>query len=277
MPPEAEVTEEQELEEQNSEDQQSTEQEQTTSTSNQQNQPTDVEARLRQIEEENNNLKNYRRLLEEQLGVQNRTIQQYQNQPPTAQQQQVEEDDPTEFFKKPQSEISGIIQREVREAVAPLMEFVQGYRATAEIDKKINHFKSVPELAGKIDGVIENHLRQIFSQPGAQLNDETFKLAVFSTLGMRAAGMLGDSNPAPTQQPTQPVQENKMTVPPHIRPTNPAAAKLPAGGTNKQPTEIEKKIMRMNGFKDYNEYLQWMDMKASDVAFTDLGQKKEGA
>jgi hypothetical protein len=156
---------------------------------------------------------------------------------------------------------------------------VQGYRATAEIDKKINHFKSVPELAGKIDGVIENHLRQIFSQPGAQLNDETFKLAVFSTLGMRAAGMLGDApvqQQQPTPQPT-PVQENKMTVPPHIRPTNPAAAKPPAGGTNKQPTEIEKKIMRMNGFKDYNEYLQWMDMKASDVAFTDLGQKKEGA
>lgn len=248
---------------------------------------TDVENRLRQMEERMRQQEQYASLLEEQTRSQQQTISRLSTQPapatpqPPAQPQLTPEQRKARFYTDPDMVITEVVRRELHETIRPLQEFVQSFRGGTELDRILTKFKQNPRLASQIDGGIESAVKQMFENSSVEVTEEMVQAALLQVIGARAAGLIPAGNggggalaPTPPPTPTPTSQPGGSVQPPHMRPSNPVGT-APAGTKtpSRQLTELEKRIARERGMSDA-DYLAWLEVPADQVVASSIGRPK---
>jgi len=224
---------------------------------------------------------NSARLLElytEQMRANNTRIQQLE-QEATALRTRAETSPPADpavererFYNDPRS----VIQEEVRKAIEPLAKFVSGVQANSQYDTIKAKFKNDPRFSKvfpKIEATLDSQVRE----SGTAITEQQYYGLLLATIGGAAAGLIpgvsltddlpsnstngSPNNPAPTNG------NNSMSNPPNVRPTSPPAPAPRANANNATPlTELERRIMREQGFSNEADYRRWMNMPATEVA-----------
>jgi hypothetical protein len=232
-------------------------------------------------------------ILEQTLREQNRQIQELMNnrggQPPAAPPAPPDpERQKQDFYNNPVETTRTIVQDALKEAIAPLNEFVRGLRIDGSpFANMLAKFKADPRFSEVLkDPQVVQAVEKILSN--AELSEINMQSAIVHATGLKSMGLLvtlgiNDAPPAPAPAPVPapaPSPAPSSTVlPPHVRPSAPAAPTPRVGGDKPaRPalTENQRRIMREQGFKTEAEYWDWMELPASEVAHTDLGTKPAG-
>lgn len=189
---------------------------------------------------------------------------------------------PEQFFADPYSHVANVVEKKMRDTVAPLIEYVAQLKGSTKIDQFVNQFKSDSRFSSQWDDGLERYVReQAATVNPNQLNENTFGLVVLTGLGMKAAGLLpGSTNrqsvPAnnPPANPSMPT--NREIIPPYLAPSNmPASSDGNRGEKKLRPLTEHEERLRRERRQTHEEFLSWLDVPASQVAFSDVGKPKE--
>jgi len=180
------------------------------------------------------------------------------------------EDEQKEFYANPLSVIRNEIQTQLKETIAPLLEFTKSFQAETAYDKHKKTLKADGRFS-KYFPSIEPLLDQLCSSiDTSSLNN--VQGALLAAIGMQQSGMWKGNEveqiPTPEPTPTPNPAPTNVINPPHLRPNPPAPpTRQDNKPTRRALTENERRLMRENGFKNEEEYWRWMEMPAQDVAF----------
>lgn len=151
--------------------------------------------------------------------------------------------DPKQFYDDPRRHI----REEVAAQVAPLVEFVQGFKAESNYTKAKNKLKMAPQFANMlavVEDLVDNQFENV--PAGTPVNEQTIAAAITHAYGAIAAGLVPGRtlNKAP-----EPVQKTPAPIRPASLP--PSAPKPPVANpvANKYPplTESMRGVLkRMN-------------------------------
>lgn len=232
--------------------------------------------------------KRYIAILEQTLREQNRQIQELANNRPAPAAPAPAPDPEAEksaFYNDPVNTTRKIIQDALKESIEPLQQFVRNLKVDGSpYSQMLNRFKADPRFASALaDSQILAAVEEIMSK--AELSDINMQSAIVHATGLKSMGLLGTvvpsggngaPAPAPTPAPAPSPSSAPAVLPPHVRPSAPAA---PTNNNNNQPaqrqlTESERRLMRENGFKSEAEYLKWLEMPASEVAHTNFDKPR---
>lgn len=207
-------------------------------------------------------------LMRQLLQEKERQIQQLQQQQQQPQQPQKSADElKQEFYNNPVA----VIQNEVRNAIAPLNDFMLQFRQQDEYSRIKNNYRNNPQFA-QIFPSIEPLLDQ--AMQGAPVNDANVRTAIFSILGAAQVGLVqlsGQQHQQQMQQAQQPVPANNqppvnpVVTPPHLRPSAPQAPVPQQNQTQvRQLTELERRLARENNMSDA-EFLQHLYAQPNEI------------
>jgi hypothetical protein len=200
----------------------------------------------------------------------------------------------TKFFNNPMEENRRLIREELQATVGPILRDFAAQRAVSKVDQLLQDYKQHPSFGPNITPAVEQYIReQAATINPDNLNEQSFGFIVSSGIGLRASGILRDATPASPPPPSIPTPSratsetsvNNNPIPPYMSPSAPTG---PAINRTPEPqhralTEDEKRLLR-----EYNanrpqarqmteaQWIQWQNMPASEVAFTDLGIPKGG-
>lgn len=187
-----------------------------------------------------------------------------------------------QFFSDPAGHVANIVEKRMKETVAPLIEFVTQMRGTTKIDQFVNQFKSDSRFSSQWDDSVERYVReQAATVNPNQLNEQTFGLVVLTGLGMKAAGLLpGSTNrqSAPANNPpaNPPMPANREIIPPYLAPSNmPASSDTNRGEKKLRPLTEDEERLRRERKLSHADFLGWLEVPASQVAISDVGKPKE--
>ena len=175
------------------------------------------------------------------------------------------------YFEDPVSTISQIIQKEIREQVKPLRDYVDGLRSTSKLDQAKNKIKSDSRFKDIWGSDIDEIVDSAFANGRNEPSEENVVGVVVQAIGMRT--LTGRTSSKTTTK----TEDKTVTTPPNIRPNNPAPIRTTVEDSNKpsrELTESEKRIARMNGLSD-KDYLDWLDVPADKVIHSGISKKKE--
>jgi hypothetical protein len=198
--------------------------------------------------------------------------------PPTA------EEEKQRFYNDPVSTTRSIVTEALTAAIAPLNEFVKGLRIDGSpFSNMLGKFKADPRFASTLaDPQVLAAVERIMEK--SELTEINMQSAIVHASGLKTMGLLGtiaptsngspapSSTPAPAPSPT----DRSVTLPAHVRPSSaPVPGPTRTDKVERPPlSENARRIMREQGFKSEEEYWQWMDLPATEVAHTDLGRPK---
>ena len=219
-------------------------------------------------------LKRYTGILEANLRDQNATIQAMAERgdraaappaPPAPRDVQTER---TEFYNDPLEATRRVIRDELKETVAPLLDFVQGLKGQGAKDKFISAVKQDARFSGMWDAAVERAVEETLARvPADQINEQVVRSAAVQAIGLKAMGALegAEAPPAPPAPPA-PSGERRVTTPPHMRPSAPPA---PTGRNGEAPkrrplTENEERLRRENK-QTVEDFWFWMELPANEV------------
>ena len=176
-----------------------------------------------------------------------------------------------EFFDNPTTVTRDIVKEELKTAVQPLRDFVDGMRSESAYDKAKKSVKSDPKLK-QVFEVAEDLIDAAMSQEGVQPTEAAFRATALATMGAIYAGFVpgrtlgGAPPPPPNGDPAVPHQ------PSHVRPSAPPP---PAPPKAKEPelTENQRRLAREAGLTPA-QYVAYMNMEPTDVASKKLSEVK---
>lgn len=228
-------------------------------------------------------------VLEATLREQNRQIQELMNARPAAPAPAApavdQEEEKQRFYNDPVNTTRSIIEQSLKEAIAPLNEFVRGLKIEGTpYMNMLARFKADPRFSAALqDGQVLNAVEQIMNK--AELSEVNMQSAIVHAMGLKTMGLLNtvapSNEPAPTPAPAPapaPANNGGTVVPAHVRPS---AAPTPQPSNNNAPrrpplTENQRRLMREQGFKTEEEYWKWMEIPAAEVAHTDFDKPQGG-
>jgi hypothetical protein len=236
-----------------------------TSTNNQQNSriKTQVETEL---EAQLENQKKYLAQLEQQIAVKDRAIERFNEKRETETVTPSKEIEATEYYSDPVRHTRDVVRAELAEQLAELKELARTMRGGNELDRVVNVLRSHPTLGQHLDDNAVGYLREAFGSGAAEPTEANVRTALLQIIGARAAGVL--------EAPKSPTTEKKEMIPAHIPPSNPARPNAPQAKKSRPLTELEKRVMREQGFTTVEEFLYWMNEKADAIATSNYGQAK---
>ena len=229
-------------------------------------------------------------ILEETLREQNRQIQELMagNRAPAAAAAPAApspEEEKTKFYNDPVNTTRSIVTEALREAIAPLNDFVRGLKIDGSpyanmlgkfrADARFAETLSDPHVLAAVERIMEK----------AELNEVNMQSAIVHASGLKSMGLLGTVAPAPAGAApsgtvpagTPPTPPASTVLPPHVRPSAAPTPQPSAGnGAVRRPplTENQRRIMRENNIKTEAEYWTWMEMDAADVAGANFDKPK---
>ena len=231
-------------------------------------------------EEENVTVsKDYLQALEDQLRLQTQTINRLSTEVPITQTREETprstapeinaEEDRQRLFESPLE----LIREELHAAIAPIREIADMFRRDNVFKDLDSAFANDPRFSEQMrDTVVVDAVHKMLNQPGTTVNAQSYAAALVSAIGMKAIGQLQGTTPTtPTNREITPVPNRQPA--PIVRPSAPPAPVNTNSVPTREPTEIERRIMRENGFKSFEEYLAWCNMPARDVATSKLGKE----
>jgi hypothetical protein len=228
-------------------------------------------------------------ILEETLRDQNRQIQELMNTRPAAPAAAAApvvdtEKEKQEFYNDPMGATRRIINEALADSIKPLQDFVKGLKIDGSpFSNMMAKFKGDARFAEVLnDTQVVAAVEKIMEK--AELTEVNMQSAIVHASGLKAMGLLGTvvAAPAPAAAPATPpapAPAPSTVLPPHVRPSAaPTPAPAPNGNKPVRPpmTENHRRLMREQGFKTEEEYWQWMDMSAAEVAESKLGQTPAG-
>lgn len=180
-----------------------------------------------------------------------------------------------DFFNKPHDVVREIVQAELRSAIQPLQEFVQGFRAESTYDKLKNAFRNDSRFQPYWDAAVESAVDSVMLSGKVEVNTANMQSAIIQAIGLKNLGMLPGATAPSVNQPgtATPVQPNNqnMVNPPHLRPSSPP----PPSNNPRQPvrqlTENERRLARENHMTD-QEYLDWIEVPPQGVVTSGIGR-----
>lgn len=232
-------------------------------------------------ETEDEKRKRYISILEDTIREQNRKLQAAADagttQPPTTASKLTPEEEKQAFYQDPVTVTRNIVNEALDRTIAPLTEFVREFRGQGTTQRLIERFKVDPRFSNmwdsQIEGAVTNFLGTLSPD---QINEATVQSAVIQAIGLRAAGLLQGS-PGPTPPPTPPSTPKNGNppvppTPPHMRPSAPPGpGEQPVKPKLRALTENEERIRRENK-QTVEEYLNWLEVPATDVTKVDLNK-----
>lgn len=188
--------------------------------------------------------------------------------------------DPAAFFNDPHGELDrrfNALKDDMRDMVAPLNQFVAGYRSDgspyAHIKSQLAARYSIlnnPKVSAAVDKILEGQ-----QNITAQLMEQ----AVVQAAGMHATGTLDAAllaSGVDISRFNEPTPMIPRVTPPYTPPTPPAAPVQQPPTAEVQPlNELEKRIMREQGFKSEAEFRQWASLTPNQVASAQIGRTQK--
>lgn len=199
--------------------------------------------------------------------------------PPTA------EEEKQRFYNDPVTTTRSIVTEALKDAIAPLNDFVRGLRIDGSpFSNMLGKFKADARFSGVLsDPQVLAAVEKIMAN--SELTEINMQSAIVHASGLKSMGLLGtvvpapnggNGNPAPTPAPSPAPVDRSVTLPAHVRPSSaPIPGPARSDKVERPPlSENARRIMREQGFKNEEEYWAWMDLPATEVAHTDLGRPK---
>jgi hypothetical protein len=215
------------------------------------------------------------------------------NQRPAQQQQSNPQED--DFLTNGRS----IIAEEIDRRLQPFSQFVQQQQAQTMYASLKEQFKRHPQYSAffnipQAESILDGQVAQIQQTNPSAINTQGIANLITQIYGyMQLNGMVQPQQPVitnpqqqytpvtqqPVQQPQQPMNNTNIT-PPHLRPSAPPmpnanGQNLTAKGNPRRPlTELERRVARENGFKNDDDYIDWLNESASNVYRSDIGVQR---
>jgi len=193
-----------------------------------------------------------------------------------------------DFWQNPAANIQKLIREETQRAVKPLYDFKTQMERQSGYDGLKSRFKNDPryaEIFPKIEGMVDQMMT------GAEANDQNMQLAVLSAIGSVVTGQvpgvqLTPANGQQQQQQTQVTgappsnqpqqQQGRVITPAHLRSTPVTLQPENNAPATRDLTELEARLAKERGLNK-EEYLQWLDLPATQVATSTIGKPKPDA
>jgi hypothetical protein len=186
------------------------------------------------------------------LGEKERKIQELEariNSKPPEPPRQITQEEEQSFFSTPKSATRDLIREELSTQLAPLMSFVGSFPKRTALDTIKDQIRQDPRF-GAILTENETYIDQMLQ--GAEPTEANVKSALLTVYGAKQMGLINsptinnppvnaptiNGNPPPNQQPAN------MTIPPHLRPSAPAAPRDESKQPVKPLTENEIRLAR---------------------------------
>lgn len=147
-----------------------------------------------------------------------------------------------------------LLRKELQEAVAPLVEFRDQFRADSLYDKIKNEFKNTPKFKEFLAAPgVEQYVDQIMASNKSITDEKAIRNAFQSAvLGIRGAMEMGLVDKPATIAPVATEQTKEQTkvetmIPPHLRPSSAPRPSGEAKNKELRPlTELEERLRREN-------------------------------
>lgn len=187
---------------------------------------------------------------------QRQTLEQRLNSVPTVQ----TPDDPSSFLQNPQSEVRSIIKNELEQSLAPLNSFMHSFQKQNVYAQIKQQIKVHPHLSNVLPQV-ESYLDQQYQMLN-NLDANSVSGLMMTILGQINAGFLAPLGGGNNQNNNN--NNNNTQRQPNPSPNTNVNPPVNAPRSNdpnmREPTENERAVMKMNGFKDFAEYLKFMNV-----------------
>jgi hypothetical protein len=178
-----------------------------------------------------------------------------------------------DFFSAPHTNIRDLIREELKESIAPLIEFKDQVSAQTNYDRLKAEFKADPRFK---DILAVPSVESMLDEAVAATPNIT-KGGLYGVLvGIRGAMEVGDipkpgGGAAPVGR-----SPSDISVPPHLRPSPPPLPDDETKGKDKvrELTENERRLAREKGMPS-EEYLAWIDEAATSVSESKIGIKSK--
>lgn len=191
-------------------------------------------------------------------------------------------DDPSAFLQNPQSQVRDIVRTEMRDTVAPLNEFMMEFRRTSQYDQIKSRLRIHPQL-GPVLSTVEPYLDQQY-QSLNPLNDSSVAGLIMGLYGQITAGFLANPLGASNVNGgngSPPIQNHNQNNRPNSNPmpnSNPAPIPPKSNKRNiGEPTEQQRKVMKMNGIETFEEYMDWTESDGTVESMRKIAEKYKKA
>jgi|SRR5690554_2830971 len=212
-------------------------------------------------------------------------LEQLRNRPEPEQPRDIDADR-TRFFEDPighlatlEERVSQRVARQLQEALAPLREVADTFRFGNTYEQYLERYKKDPRFSQALsDPVVASAVEQIMKQPGTEINDNTFRAAIVSAVGLKNMGLLTnvDTTAATTPIPSPTGATPVNTAVPHIRPTAPAGPGRQDTTVKRRPlSENERLAMKIAGIKTEEEWWRYVEMKPHEVTTAPIPGKEK--
>ena len=230
----------------------------------------DYEESLRQIARQVTQQEERRIKLEEELAEARRKLEE-KNAPPE------EELTSADMLNNPNKFIDALdrkVSRRFEDSIKPLNDFRNQFQQTSELERIKNKFRKDPKFADILtyaEHIVDEGMAK------AQPTEANMRALLVAIKGAEALGEFTLDIPEDVKKQRETntnrsTGTNQMNEPAHLRPNPPAAPRnQQPSKTTRQPNELEKRLMRENGFKTFDEFLEWQNMDSTIVPHTDYG------
>lgn len=212
-------------------------------------------------------------------------LEQLRNRPEPEQPRDIDADR-TRFFEDPighlttlEERVSQRVARQLQEALAPLREVADTFRFGNTYEQYLERYKQDPRFSQALsDPIVVSAVEQIMKQPGTEINDNTFRAAIVSAVGLKNMGLLTNVDKpvatTPTPSPTGATPVN--TAVPHVRPTAPAGPGRQDTTVKRRPlSENERLAMKIAGIKTEEEWWRYVEMRPHEVITAPIPGKEK--
>lgn len=175
-----------------------------------------------------------------------------------------------EFFNNPHNTVQEIVRKELKEAIAPLQDFVSNLSSETAYNKIKQQVRA--EFGNVWDNAVENAVDQVMLSGKVAVTVDNVRATTVQAIGLKSLGRLPGSNVQQPPAPQNNQDNNNMITPPHLRPSNPPSPQNNNNKPKRALTENERRIARENRMTD-EEYLSWLEVPDTEVVSSKIGRK----
>jgi len=189
------------------------------------------------------------------------------------------EESAKEFYSDP----VGTMKKAMAEMVAPLNEFKDKFESNTEYSRIKRGLMTNPSYARHLENAqfssIVDELIEEGSRTGMRIDSGTVEAAIKHTIGAIALGDIVMEKVESKNEEKKVVDESKenredVFIPPYLQPSSPPFKEKVKGKQYRDLTENEARLARERG-QTKEEYLEWLEVPATDVIDSKIGMKKE--